>query len=104
MGPPRQQPQHPSRVVIVGGFGEDLPLDDYCRVGSKNDPIGLLVMDGPGFVDSHSAYVCGRVLTVVPAFVDMGRVDVKGEARSAEQFRASRRGGGEDNRSRKRQG
>ena len=48
VGPAREQPQHPLRILRPRRLAENLPVDDDGRVGREHGPTGALAADGAG--------------------------------------------------------
>jgi hypothetical protein len=83
---PRQQPQHPPRIVVVVGLGENFAGGDDGRVRGQDDQRRAVVrraQPGCGLLAREAEHVLFRRLARCHTLVDVGRAHVELVARQA---------------------
>ena len=93
MGTARQRLEHPTRVLVVVGFGQDVVVEIDRGIGGEHTDAAVAIEqvgDLLGLVDRDPFDIGTRVFAPLPRLVDIGGLDAERQAQPLEQLLASR--------------
>ena len=96
MSPPGEALHHRERGFEIGGFAEDLALENHLRVHAEDQRVGMFPRHGLGLRAGIAQDDFPRREMERRAFLHVRRLDGKGVTVLTQKLPPARRGGGEN--------